>query len=126
MDIITYIQDLSAFRVEALSKAESNTPGFSIDTDGNVNYNVTKIPVHYSGNESICIVRLINQEEKDSFNDMNSCKRLGVVEDLTAIFDNDECKDTYERVRGDRIVTVKSPDGSDIQIELPYLIGSFQ
>ncbi len=126
MDIITYIQDLSAFRAEALSKVENNAHGFSIDTDGNVNYNVTKIPVHYNGNESICIVRLINQEEKDSFNDMNSCKRLGVVEDLTAIFDNDECKDTYERVRGDRIVTVKSPDGSDIQIELPYLIGSFQ
>jgi len=104
IDIITYIPDLLAFKVEAQANAESNILGFSIDDNGEVNYNIAKIPVFYNELQSICLIRLSdNKKEWDSaseldvFNSMETCQRIGACENGEYIFDEGG-KTIYEAV----------------------------
>ena len=90
IDILTYIPDLTAFRLEAKQNADNNTLGFSIDEDGNISYNISKIPVHYNADElrSVCLIRLVTQDEIDVFDSLQSCERIGVCENNSYIFDD--------------------------------------
>ena len=65
IDIITYIPDLSVFRLEAQTKASNKVHGFCFSESGELIYNVSKIPVHYSadGVRSICLIRLMTQKD---------------------------------------------------------------
>ena len=126
MDVITYIPNLVAFRDEARQKAEEGIKGFSLSEDNSVNYIVTKVPVHYSGNETLCVIRLINDEDVNVFDSLTSCVRLGLVNDDDSInFDDDESKITYERVRGSLSEEYKDGEGKTQIKTKPYLIGGF-
>lgn len=124
MDIITYIPDLTAFRAEASSKANDNISGFVMD-DGKVTYTVGKIPVHYSGNESLCLIRLNMQDEIDIFESMASCFRLGVCEGNSYIFDSSEDEAIYDRVYPRTPVVMTDTDGVEYTKVYPYKIGVF-
>ncbi|MCP4987565.1 MAG: hypothetical protein GY928_16360 [Colwellia sp.] len=89
IDIITYIPDLTAFRVEATDNANNKILGFSFDEVGSLRYDLTKIPTRYSSDltSSICLVRLASQDELDVFNNLDTCARIGICEDGEYIFD---------------------------------------
>lgn len=88
IDIITHIPDLDAFRLEATGNAINGVLGFAI-IDGLLSYNITKIPVYYGeNNDSLCLVRLISDEELLVFSAMSSCSRIGTCEDNAYIFDD--------------------------------------
>ncbi len=89
IDIITYIADLNAFRAEAEDAAQNGVLGFNFDESGNVNYNICKIPVYYNtdGIRSICLVRLLTQDEIDVFGSLTTCERIGICENKSYIFD---------------------------------------
>lgn len=88
IDIITHIPDLDAFRAECKAKAEEGNKFFSIDEDV-ITYNVAKIPVVYSDDliQSVCLVRLITDEEIEEFTSLESCDRIGVCENNEYIFE---------------------------------------
>ena len=86
IDIITYIPDLAAFRVECQAKAEAGNKFFTIN-DEVLTYNVAQIPVAYNGNTSVCLVRLVTGEEIEEFDSLASCERIGICEDNAYIFD---------------------------------------
>jgi len=90
IDIITYIPDLAAFRLEANANAQSGTHGFAFDDDdGTINYNVAKIPVHYNpdGVRSLCLIRLMTEKDEDVFNALASCEKIGECINKEYIFD---------------------------------------
>lgn len=88
IDIITYIPDLLAFRAEANTNAANGVHGFAVDEDGVITYNIAKIPVHYNGLKSLCLVRLMSKEDIDVFDALVSCERIGVCEDGAYVFDD--------------------------------------
>ena len=88
MDIIVYIPNMIAFRSEAKVSAEAGVLGFSIDEGGGVNYNVSKIPVVYNGLKSVCLIR-VNEDEKEVFDSLESCYKIGECIDSEYIFDVD-------------------------------------
>ena len=124
MDIITYISDLMAFRAEALQKANEGVAGFVMN-DGGVNYTIGKIPVHYSGSESLCLVRLNTQDEINIFTSMASCVRIGVCENNSYVFDSPEKEAIYDRVYPRAPTIAIDDDGIEYTKVYPYKIGVF-
>lgn len=98
MDIITYIPDLNSFRAECKSKAEAGNKFFSIN-DGVISYNVDKIPVVYNEDysQSVCLVRLVTDDEIGEFNSLTTCERIGICENDVYNFD-DGGEDIYNSV----------------------------
>ena len=129
MDIITYIPNLTAFREEALQKALNGDLGFSADDELNISYNAVKIPVHYAGDESLCLLRLTTREELAAFDSIASCVKIGKAEkvngELRYVFDSDADQATYERVRGPLEYNYKDENGETMTAYKPYMIGGF-
>lgn len=123
IDIITHIPDLIAFRREAMENAKNGALGFHIDKSDGVVYDVCKIPVHYNGTESLCLVRLVSQAEAEVFNNMSSCVRLGTCINKSYVFDSESEQLTYERVRGELKVEYKDENGETQHYFKPYMIG---
>ena len=121
-DIICYIPDLLAFRDEASKKAKKKVAGFSLDESGNLQYNVSKIPVHYSGLESICLLRLA-PEELRVFNRLETCQQIGTCENGEYVFSVGG-KAIYERVYDTSTRKIEI-DGKEIDYTPPYMIGLF-
>lgn len=101
IDVITYIPDLSVFRTEAEDNAKNKVHGFSFSDEG-INYNVNKIPVYYNpdGVRSLCLVRLITEEDVKVFDSLSSCERIGVCENNAYSFDQGGegiYNDTYDK-----------------------------
>lgn len=99
MDIITYIPNLDLFRAECQTLAESGNKFFSYDGE-KLTYNVSQIPVVYSSDytQSACLVRLVTEDEQETFNTLTSIERLGVCENNQYIFDSQAQEDTYNSV----------------------------
>ena len=125
-DIITYIPNLDNFRYEAQVNSENNVHGFSFDDKGGVIYNITKIPVYYNpdGTRSICLVRLVTQQDMDVFHSLNSCERLGECIDGEYVFD-DEKQIIYDDVRGELNYTYTDQNNVEKTGSKPYMIGVF-
>lgn len=124
IDIITYIPNLTLFRVEANEKADQGNPFFSFTEDGTVLYNVSKIPVVYKDLESVCLIRLIKDEEIEEFSSLTSCSRIGICTDGEYVFDSEAGKIIYESVYDtkERMIEI---DGEQISYKPPYNIGMF-
>lgn len=116
IDIILYIPDLTKFRVEGDELASKRDPLFSFD-DGSLVYNVKKIPVCYSGNESVCLVRGLDSD----VDRLESIERLGVCIDKEYIYDSPESEAIYDRVNGPLEVGLN--DGE--KMLRPKMIGVF-
>ena len=121
IDIITYIHDLNLFRKEAIECARNDTKGFSFDDGGSITYNICKIPVHYNGDgiRSLCLVRLLTQDEIGFFDSLKTCERIGVCENKTYIFD-DGGKAIYDDVYDQ--TPINTQDGTYTP---PEMIGVF-
>lgn len=125
MDVITHVTDLLAFREEAkLLAGKTDELGrvlvpqlkYNADTD-ELTYGVTKIPVLYSGVESLTLIRIDSDAQLQYFDYMI---RLGECIGGEYVFDSTEKQAEYERVRGDLNYTV---DGE--KFTKPYQIGVF-
>ena len=125
MDVITYVDDLQAFRAEAkvLAGAVDELGNklvpqlhYNADTDELI-YGVTMIPVLYEGNESVTLIRIDSDAQLAYFNHMS---RLGECVNNQYVFDSPEAQATYERIRGDLTFEI---DG--VQYSRPYMIGVF-
>jgi hypothetical protein len=118
MDIITHVTNLDKFRFAAAMKVASGSHDFSIAGDA-VFILVDKIPVVYSGNESIGLVRVENMV------DCNYLKRLGEHVGGRYVFDSEDCKNTYERILGDLTIEYTDENGITQTYNKPYMIGGF-
>ena len=122
MDIITYIPDLDAFRLEAATNASNGVKGFSFNDDGAMSYDIAKIPVYYNsdGVRSICLIRLVTDLELKTFNSLVSCEKIGVCENKIYTFD-DGGEDIYNDVYDQAPVDL----GEGVMYTPPQMIGVF-
>ena len=123
MDVITYVDNLLAFREEAKALAiEGIVPDLSYneETDSLV-YGVDKTPVHYNGNESITLIRIDSDRDLDHFSHMS---RLGECINGQYVFDSANTQETYERVYSTDPYTVEM-DEESLTVVPPYMIGVF-
>lgn len=107
MDVITHVSDLTAFRAEALALADVDSSPFFTDDEGGLLYDCLKTPVHYLGNESLSLIRAVDDSQLDGLVNIH---RIGLCINNEYVFDSDADKATYDRVRGG---------------VLPYMIGVF-
>lgn len=130
MDVITHVSDLLAFREEAKVLAKQTDKwgnplvkglSYNEETDELV-YGVTKIPVFYSMPESVTLIRTDDDSDLNYFQHFH---RLGECVNGEYIFDSPEAQAAYERVRGDRTVTVTDDEGNTYMYTEPYMIGVF-
>lgn len=137
-DLITYVPDLAAMNTEgagvAVAMVENEETGkqephplstlFSVDDDGALTFNVTKIPVTYSddGNKSLCLVRGV---KRSLFEGVSSIQVLGEVQGNQYVFDSADAQTTYETVYDVRTRTIKDEDGNEYEYTPPYQIGVF-
>lgn len=130
MDVITYVNDLLAFRAEAIALVGQTdalgnlfVPQLRYDAeDEALHYGVSKIPVHYSGAESLTLIRIASDAQLQHFNHMT---RLGVCADGVYVFDSPEAQATYERVRGNLTFAYLDENGEEQVMNRPYEIGIF-
>lgn len=127
--IVAHIPDLTAFRAECKALAEQGNPFFDVDEDtGAVVYKIDKVPVVYSaeGTQSVCLVRLSSPEEIQQFNALDSVQRIGEHRAGRSTYDFDEGGEAiYDSIYDRTPVTLISPDGVEIEITPPQLIGVF-
>lgn len=128
MDILAYIPDLLAFRIEAQAAAKNGVLGFTFDDENNVSYNIAKVPVVYKNLESVCLVRLTTQAEVDVFNSLSSCEKIGTCEKVNDenqyIFINDG-KAKYDVVYDQSTQFIDDGQGNQIEYTPPTMIGVF-
>lgn len=125
MDVIAYIPDLTAFRIEAETLAKNNIHGFSFDEAGKLQYNVSKIPVVYKNNTSVCLLRLTTKDDISAFKSLNTVENIGYYDKVTNkyIFKTGG-KTKYESVYDTTPKTILI-DGADTIYQPPYMIGVF-
>ena len=126
MDIITHIPDLDAFRAECLALAEDGNPFFNYNGE-TITYKVAKIPVRYNTDftQSVCLIRLVTQEEQDQFNALDTVNRIGICENKAYIFDSEEDENIYNTVYDQTPVTITDEDGNEHTHTPPQMIGVF-
>ena len=91
--------------------------------DGTVSFNVAKIPVTYSNNDSsICLVRGISRAIIES---SASIKVLGRCIDNEYVFDSNEAKETYESIYDTTTRMIDDGEGGQVSYTPPYMIGVF-
>ena len=128
-DLITYIPDLAAFRLEAIevfkTKGTSNehpAAKFLSKVDDALRFNTQGFPVYYNGNQSLCLVRTNYPDDLD-----------GTVESLEVIGEciGDEYifsrggKTKYESVRDMTPITIDNGDGTTYDQTPSYMIGVY-
>lgn len=126
MDIITYIPNLDLFRAECQALAEAGNKFFSYDGE-TLTYNISQIPVVYMPDytQSLCLVRLLKEDEQETFDALTTIDRLGVCDNKEYIFNSDDDKATYEDARGALEYTYTYEDGNEQTAYKPYMIGVF-
>jgi hypothetical protein len=126
IDLITYIPNVEEFRAEAQANAENNVLGFSIDDEGNLSYDVGKIPVfyHVDGKRTLSLIRLLNQDEVDVFDSLDTCQKIGVCENGEYIFDVGG-QEIYDSVYDRTAVEITDTDGNVRQYTPPTILGIF-
>ena len=126
IDLITYIPNVEKFRAEAQANAENNVLGFSIDDDDNLSYDVGKIPVFYhaDGERTLSLIRLLNQDEVDVFDSIETCQRIGVCENGEYIFDEGG-QEIYDSVYDRTAVEITDIDGNVTEYIPPEMLGQF-
>jgi hypothetical protein len=89
MDIITHIHNLDLFRDECQALAEGGSKFFSYDGEA-LTYNVAQIPVVYNNDytQSVCLVRLVTEDEQETFDALATVDRIGICENKEYIFDD--------------------------------------
>lgn len=132
IDLITHVPDIYAMNEEGLAIAQDeNHPLhslFTVDDNGELTFNVSKIPVHYTEQgETLCLVRGM---EVSAFDNCESIVVLGecigdTLSEKEYVFPNEEAKSTYERVRGSLEYTYVDEDGTEVIGYHPYMIGVF-
>ena len=123
MDIICYIENLTDFRLEAELKANDNVKGFSISEGGAIQYNISKIPVYYNELESLCLIRL-DDEELEIFDSLTTIRKIGTCEEGVYKFLSGG-KTIYERVYTRDPISFIAPDETESTYTPPYMIGVF-
>ena len=122
MDLITYVPSLTTFREELRQVAKNpDSPMNSLATlgdGGQIAFTPGKTPVHYNGDESLCIVRI----DRETLSKILSIDVLGEVVGGEYQFDSGECKEIYESVLGDRNISYTDENG-EYEYQLPYQIG---
>ena len=126
IDVLMYVPNLTAFRAEATAKAEEGTEGFQIDDEGNLSYSVGKIPVLYNpdGERTMALIRLLNQDEVDVFDSIETCQRIGVCENGEYIFDAGGQK-IYDSVYDRTAIEFTDTDGNVTEYTPPEILGQF-
>lgn len=128
-DLITYIPDLTAFRVEAeniyqTKGTEYENPAaifLSKDEDGNMLFNTDKVPVHYQGDQSLCLIRT---NEISSLEQITSMEIIGECVDNNYVFvDGGQAK--YEATYDTTTQTYTDEYDNEIEYTPPYMIGVF-
>lgn len=128
MDAITYISNLYDFRIESetifITKGTENEHSaakyLSKDEEGNMLFNATKIPVHYKGNQSLCLVRV---EELD-LSDVVNMEVIGECINNEYVFvDGGQAK--YESAYDTTTRMIDDGEGGSIEYTPPYKIGVF-
>ena len=89
VDIITYIPNLDLFRAECQALAEGGNKFFSYDGEA-LTYSVSQIPVVYSSDfgSSVCLIRLVTDDEQDTFDALTTVERIGICDNNVYIFDD--------------------------------------
>lgn len=129
MDAITYIPDLAAFRLEAeevyKTKGDevphSAAVFLSKDDDDNMLFNACKIPVHYNGMKSVCLIRTKIPQVLDALDTMEV---IGECLNNKYIFVKGG-QDKYEAAYDTSTRMVDDGDGNEIEYTPPYMIGVF-
>jgi len=130
MDVITHVSDLEAFREEAKilagavdDEGSKLIPDLFYDPEADeLIYGVTKIPVHYSTPESVTLIRAEDASDLDHFLHFH---KLGECINNEYVFDSEDARLTYERVRGPLEVTYVDETGETVTYRRPYMIGVF-
>ncbi len=129
-DIITYIPDLTAFRIEAVEvyKTKGTTSEhpaakfLSLSKDGILVFIASQTPVKYNENKSLCLVRTNSHDNLD-----------GTLENFEII---GECingeyefrpygKAKYESAYNTKPIMIDNGEGGEIEYTPPYMFGSF-
>ena len=151
MDIIYYVDDLVAFRAEAIAILEADPvydedgkeivnpmkKHFMLDENGELVYTVAKTPVQYGGqiiipdpeepedtlfNESIALIRVSSAEHVTS---MTNGSSLGECVDGEYVFTDGDTQAPYERIYPRETITIDMEDGGTVDYTPPYMIGVF-
>lgn len=130
MDVITHVTDLTAFRLECVAligeldvEGDLKVPELSYDAETEtLIYGVTKIPVVYGDNETLCLLRVADDSQLEHFEYM---VRLGEFTNGDYVFDSDVDQAVYERVRGPLEVAYTDDEGQERTYYKPYMIGIF-
>lgn len=130
MDIITYVPDIGALNAEGVLLA--NNPEhplnalFSVDEDGALSFNVTKIPVMRTNDgQTLCLVRGLSPS---NFNGVESIRMLGECVRADGkhryAFLTPEDEATYKRARGPLEYEYEL-DGEKVKGTHSFMIGVF-
>jgi hypothetical protein len=113
-DFITYSPDTTSLLAEVAEKFPDR-----LSEDGQ-SYNVTKIPTHRNGIETLSLVRCVNQDEADELASLTGLQIIGECVGGAYQFNDADAQATYERVRGSLTVEFEGETHT-----LPYMIGVF-
>lgn len=131
-DLITYVPDLQAMRDEGLSLSIATVevegeqiphPAsklFSVDENGDLTFNVTKIPVVYTNDysQSLCLVRGLSRAD---FEMTNTIHVIGECINNEYVFDSEDNRLVYESVYD----TTERTTEDGYTYTPPYKIGVF-
>lgn len=118
IDLITYVEDINLFKEEG---ERIGGDLFTVD-DGNISFNTVKIPVHYNGNESVCLVRVASAEV---ISGIDSLKIIGECVGGEYVFYSERDRETYERIYNTEAVIFEGEDGEQVEYTPPYMMGVF-
>lgn len=130
-DLIIYISDLTKFRVEAqeifktkgtaLEHAAAKFLSVNQNGDGLL-FNACKIPVLYSDDKSLCLVRTADYDDLDGT--MGHLEIIGECVDGEYKF-RAYGKDKYESTYDTNPRMIDDGEGGEIEYTPPYMIGVF-
>ncbi len=124
-DLITYVPNLNDMFKEAVQISSNLShplnSWFIVEGDS-VTFRANKIPVHYYGNKSLCLVRGISRSL------LSQCKTILVLGECVEgeyIFDSEDSRDIYESLHEFSPREVEGLGGEPITHYPPYKIGVF-
>ena len=120
VDVITYVPELRAFREEVKTIAQGDNGLFTLLDDGSVATTMLHVPVGYSVNQSVSVIRLANESLLDK---IKKIEIIGHVIDGEYVFLG-EGQDKYESVYNTKTRKVII-DGVEVDFTPPYKIGVF-
>lgn len=127
-DIITYISNLAAFRVEAEEVCQTkgapneHPAAIFLSKDGDtILFNANKIPVQYGDNKSLCLVRTEHHSDLDGT--LENMEIIGECINGEYVF-RDGGRDKYESTYSTKPYDIEV-SGETLTVTPPYMIGVF-